>query len=629
MRRVDSSVAGEECTGTVRDVSLPHQANPLGDARRVSEIVLTGGPCAGKTTALEVLSQKLSDYGYQVLVCPETASLVINAGVAVGQLAQDPATWLEFQRLVVRTQGALRERFRAIASLYDEPVVILFDRAEMDNAAYIDPDLFAALLEDEGTPVARVRDSYDAVIHLVSAADGAEHAYTTENNAARVTRYVTSGAASEITLIAMMMNRALPAKAKAWMVDQLRDPHLAVTLLTTQTLSATQVEALIGRVGDALTGDQWRTLWSVRRDLGLGSSPLLARVYPHLGTRDRLEAIAISTRAGLIGRDESDEVARLVMAWLGEWTPRAATYVAQLHHQLPFLRTLAYFIEHRPELMDALRVVREHDAGELDWDRRRRAVVASVVTSRHWTGSDTQRAWLGGAAPLPDEIVLAVMANPVTHPETIEALARYLAGRRSATLSGALERVTRWRSRWPAEFDYATVDVASAGAILDYLALETSIDTTSIRTPWHLARVHGLDALGTNEALLVGAVAVADHLAAQSRTLRRRISREIRLVGWSRQGVDPTGAGDETAQRRVPRRHELATSTSIDCPARGRNRPRGFFHRNEIDAFAAGLGDSIEAHRVAHSLLPVWTGSLDELADVAREMGGTAETTAA
>ena len=151
----------------------------------MSEIVLTGGPCAGKTTALAVLSQKLSDYGYQVLVCPEVASLVINAGVAVGQLAQDPATWLEFQRLVVRTQGALRERFRAIAGLYDDPVVILFDRAEMDNAAYIDPDLFAALLEDEGTPVAHVRDSYDAVIHLVSAADGAEHAYTTENNAAR------------------------------------------------------------------------------------------------------------------------------------------------------------------------------------------------------------------------------------------------------------------------------------------------------------------------------------------------------------------------------------------------------------------------------------------------------------
>ena len=155
------------------------------DTRHVFEVVLTGGPCAGKTTAMAILTQKLSDYGYKVLVCPETATLVINAGIDVRVTSSSARRFFEIQRQVVRTQRALRQRFREFAALYEEPVVILFDRGEMDNAAYIDADLFTALLEEENLTLYDVRDSYNVVLHLVSAADGAEHAYTTTNNAAR------------------------------------------------------------------------------------------------------------------------------------------------------------------------------------------------------------------------------------------------------------------------------------------------------------------------------------------------------------------------------------------------------------------------------------------------------------
>lgn len=451
-------------------------------------------------------------------------------------------------------------------------------------------------------------------------------------SAAGAARYVTSGTASEAALVTMMTARALPARAKAWLVDRLSDPDLVTTLITTQALSSTQVEGLIARVGDALTGDQWRTLWSLRRDLGLGSSPLLARIYPHLDVRDQLEAIAISAVPGLIGRDEHDEVERLVTAWLAERTPGSATYVSLLQRHQPFLRTLAYFIEHRPDLLDALLVARDQDTDEPYWSRRHQAVVASVVSSRHWTGLDTQRAWLAGAG-LPDDLVLAVATNPVTRPEIIAAMTQSAAGRRSVSLSGALERATQWRSRWPADLDYARVAAESAGAILDYLAAAWSVDYTSIHTPWRLALARAFAALGTNESLRGDGEAARDarlRLAAQSRRVRRRISHDVRLVDWSRRSVDPSGAGDESAQRRIPRRHELAETTGINCPARGRGRPSGRFYRSEIDEFAERLGDSIEAHRIVHSLLPIWTGSLVELADVAREMGDVAvEATAA
>lgn len=39
-----------------------------------AKIVLTGGPCAGKTTALSKLEQHLLELGYFVFIVPETAT---------------------------------------------------------------------------------------------------------------------------------------------------------------------------------------------------------------------------------------------------------------------------------------------------------------------------------------------------------------------------------------------------------------------------------------------------------------------------------------------------------------------------------------------------------------------------
>jgi len=37
-------------------------------------ILLTGGPCAGKTTAIADITQDLTQLGYKVLVVPEAAT---------------------------------------------------------------------------------------------------------------------------------------------------------------------------------------------------------------------------------------------------------------------------------------------------------------------------------------------------------------------------------------------------------------------------------------------------------------------------------------------------------------------------------------------------------------------------
>jgi len=55
----------------------------------------------------------------------------------------------------------------------------------MDGKAYMPEGCFEDMLRDERLFLEQVRDSYTGVIHLVSAAEGAEEFYTTANNTAR------------------------------------------------------------------------------------------------------------------------------------------------------------------------------------------------------------------------------------------------------------------------------------------------------------------------------------------------------------------------------------------------------------------------------------------------------------
>jgi thymidylate kinase len=45
-----------------------------------TNIVLTGGPCAGKTTCLSILRTALAEQGYNVCVIPEVATLLFTSG---------------------------------------------------------------------------------------------------------------------------------------------------------------------------------------------------------------------------------------------------------------------------------------------------------------------------------------------------------------------------------------------------------------------------------------------------------------------------------------------------------------------------------------------------------------------
>lgn len=152
---------------------------------RIPKIVLTGGPCAGKTTGLSILMQKLPEFGVSPLLVPEVATLALSGGIKIGDIIQDQERYRRFQQEILRTQLALEACFENFARLEpDKRRILLCDRGAMDGAAYTDHDVFAKILRAEGLTRAWLRDErYDAVIHLVTAAEGATDFYNFDNPA--------------------------------------------------------------------------------------------------------------------------------------------------------------------------------------------------------------------------------------------------------------------------------------------------------------------------------------------------------------------------------------------------------------------------------------------------------------
>lgn len=154
-----------------------------------AKIVLTGGPCAGKTTALSKLEQHLLELGYFVFIVPETATELINGGIK--PFSNQGMTLDKFQNLVLQKQYHKEKLYDEAIKLIDKDkkCVILYDRGILDNKAYINQTKFDKLLEINNLDELSLMDNYNMVIHLVTAANGKREYYTLENNQARTENY--------------------------------------------------------------------------------------------------------------------------------------------------------------------------------------------------------------------------------------------------------------------------------------------------------------------------------------------------------------------------------------------------------------------------------------------------------
>uniref|UniRef100_A0A7S2ST68 NadR/Ttd14 AAA domain-containing protein n=1 Tax=Rhizochromulina marina TaxID=1034831 RepID=A0A7S2ST68_9STRA len=153
------------------------QSNP-----RVIRIALTGGPCAGKSSALGQITQEATARGFDVYSAPETPTLLFHTGAKL-PAKSDGEEMFHFQRSLMQLQLQIEASLTSIARSTGRPTIIIFDRGLLDPRGYMAPEIWdrvlGSLSDGSGRSVdeTRLLARYEGVIHLVTAADGAEEFY--------------------------------------------------------------------------------------------------------------------------------------------------------------------------------------------------------------------------------------------------------------------------------------------------------------------------------------------------------------------------------------------------------------------------------------------------------------------
>lgn len=150
----------------------------------VPKVVLTGGPCAGKTSCLRAIRKQ---FGEQVVTVPEAATLLLGAGLPppgherVRHLEDE---WVRsFQGAILSLQQVLEENCERLARSCGVRLLVC-DRGLLDGAAYW-PGGREPFLRHFGLPVQECFARYHTILHLQSLAETHPHLYGPENNAIR------------------------------------------------------------------------------------------------------------------------------------------------------------------------------------------------------------------------------------------------------------------------------------------------------------------------------------------------------------------------------------------------------------------------------------------------------------
>ena len=149
----------------------------------IKKIVITGGPCGGKTEAKKWIENVGTKMGYTVLFVPETATELIPGGVCPWTCK----TNMDYQIIQCELQLKKEELFlRAATGMPKDKILIVCDRGFMDNRAYMNEEEYQTVLSVLNVSELDVLNSYDAIFHLVSAGKGLQEFYQLESNSARI-----------------------------------------------------------------------------------------------------------------------------------------------------------------------------------------------------------------------------------------------------------------------------------------------------------------------------------------------------------------------------------------------------------------------------------------------------------
>ena len=150
----------------------------------IKKVVITGGPCAGKTSIINLLKE---EFGDAIITVPEAATLLLAGGFPLPGKHLD---WCDgwqysFQKSVLHLQKSLEDAYSLMAERKGANL-LLCDNGLPSGAAYMPGGIeeFAALYEID---FEKELLDYDSVIHLETIALSQPKKYGKHNNENRYT----------------------------------------------------------------------------------------------------------------------------------------------------------------------------------------------------------------------------------------------------------------------------------------------------------------------------------------------------------------------------------------------------------------------------------------------------------
>lgn len=148
-------------------------------------IVLTGGPCSGKSEGIEIIRQNLNNLGYKVIIIPEIATEIRQNGFVH---TNDTITKVDFQRAIFKLQLFKENLYKSIIQKNDirNQFILLLDRGLMDAKVYLNNEEFNKLIMEYNMTENDIFNRYDVVYHLESAANSKNNIYNNLGNKYRL-----------------------------------------------------------------------------------------------------------------------------------------------------------------------------------------------------------------------------------------------------------------------------------------------------------------------------------------------------------------------------------------------------------------------------------------------------------
>jgi hypothetical protein len=130
---------------------------------QIYKICISAGVQGGKTTAMSKVSEQLTSLGYKVFVCPNVYTLTRDGGVEIFDKTLSKelqlANLITYLKMIMKNEDYF---FGLAGDEVESKCVVLCNSGTMDAKAYVDEDLWEAMISETGWTEMNLRGS----VHL-------------------------------------------------------------------------------------------------------------------------------------------------------------------------------------------------------------------------------------------------------------------------------------------------------------------------------------------------------------------------------------------------------------------------------------------------------------------------------